>query len=61
MKFDTTIFVSHEHFMAKLALEEYLVGNDVEYHPTTKGNFKAWLTGQQVEQLRNDGYSVHVW
>lgn len=61
MKLETTIIVSHEYFMAKFALEEFLVGNDIEYHPTTKGNFKAWLTGDQIEQLRNDGYTVHVW
>lgn len=61
MKFKTTIYVNDAHFLVKFKLEEYLVGNEVEYHLTKAGNFVAWLTKRQIEQLMDDGHEVNVW
>lgn len=61
MKFEATIYVNREHYLSKLSLEKYLVGNGVEYKLTRAGNFKAWLTKPQIEQIRDDGFSLQVW
>lgn len=61
MKVKATIYVNDIDYRDRFALEEYLIGNDIEYHLTRSGNFSAWLTKGQLEQLMDDGHNVHVW
>jgi hypothetical protein len=61
MKVKVTVYVNDIDYRDRFALEEYLVGNDIEYRLTRSGNFSAWLTKEQIETLMDGGHNVHVW
>lgn len=56
-----TIYVNDIDYRDRFALEEYLVGNGIEYHMTRAGNISVWATKEELETIMDGGHAVHVW